>query len=383
MENGSVVLASTNGNLTFKPVDKTPGLVQVTITDPIPAIDRQHTTEAFRVALKNPGDYPHLSAYIKNPKNTICVRMIRCTLQDALRRCVATNSGQKKWTPVETLTAMILDAKHNEKQGIESHTKERPSLVMFQFAYNASKDKEHPLHDLLPVDPGIKTDAKKTRTNLSVFLDAMWPLQPILEKEYEGYKGMTINEQAEVVKKLTLPYWSKLKEFLPNAFGDQWYNYNTFRKAAPLLAECFNGFVRVWLEHRDKKSTIPFLAAIKGKTLEQFCEDNIPNALSETDAALPWKNEDYWIIPGGGFMKTYDNGAGDFEPGQDGTCKYLWSTLRPNGVGKTNWTAFIRTIQGHATKLRYNERKGAASADVMKKRRKKTTAAPVAAEEAA
>jgi hypothetical protein len=368
IENGSIVLASTDGQLSTKVLNKEAGLIEITLEGSIPAIDRQHTTEAFRMGLKHPNEYPSLAKYIDDEKNTVSVRIVSCDVQDALRRCNVLNTGQKKWTPVETLLAMIIDAKTNEEKGIKSHEKERPSLVMFQFCHNIAKKKGHPLFDLLPVDPGVKNEAMKNRTNLPRFIDALWPLYPLLEKHRDGFKELTIEGQAEVVEKLTLPYWEKLRECLPDAFGEEsWYNFNTIRKGAPSMAEMFNCFVRLWIEYRGKKSTIQLLASIKNVSLEDFVENNIPEAIQNTDPSLPWKNQQFWSLQNGAFNRVFN------EEGEDGTCRYIWNTMRPSNFqgGYDEWAAYVRTIQGHSCKLRYNERKASQSAEEVKIRRQK------------
>jgi len=364
IENGSVVFACTQNEMGVRIIDKDKNFGEITISKEPPLIDRQHTGKAFRIAQENPKDFPKLSAYVEDMNNTITTRFIKCTTQEALRRNLAMNTGQKPWTPLEKLMGMVLDAKINESQGVKSHEKERPSLVMFQFCHNVSKDPNHPLFGLLPVDAGVKYDPKKTPTNLAKFVDAMWPFYSILEKEMEEFKGMTIEEQAEVVNNLTLPFWTTVKSFLAASFEEtSWYNFNTVRKGAPLLAECCNGFFRLWIEHRRKKSTIPLLAAIHGTSITQFAEKVIPRFLQDSDPSYPWKNEQFWTTNGGAFGKKI------LEEGDDETCKYMWSTLKPNSVGHDTWNSFVRSIQSHAAKLRYLERKGPVQAKNVQERR--------------
>lgn len=153
IENGSVILASIEDKFSIKILDENTGFAEGYLRGLLPAIDRQHTIEAFKKALANPAKYPNLFAYLENTKNTISVRIVQCDNQDALRRCNALNTGNKVWAPVETLIAMTLDAKLNEAANIKSHVAERPSLVMYQFCHDVSNDKKHPLYKLLPVDP--------------------------------------------------------------------------------------------------------------------------------------------------------------------------------------------------------------------------------------
>jgi hypothetical protein len=262
---------------------------------------------------------------------------------------------------------LILDAKLNESSGIKSHVKERPALVVYQYAYNMSKDPTHPLYNLINVDSGMADGPKKMRTNCSNFIDASLSLYEIAEEQKPQFELMSIEQQADYLKEITLPFWTKLKESLPNCFGPNWYNYNLFRKAAPIMAECFNGFVRLWLDYRDKKSVIPVLNSIHGTSLEEFVSNNIIEIIDSSDASYPWKREEYWAIPGGAFINNYRDWK------VDETCKYIWGTLRPEGVGKDTWALEIRAIRHIASKLRYNQH------ETTKRKRKK---GPIAATEA-
>lgn len=173
----------------------------------------------------------------------------------------------------------------------------------------------------------------------------------MLSKYSSKFRDANIEEQAIMVKRVTLPYWSKIKEHLPNTFGENWYNYATLRQGAPLLVECFNAFIRLWIEYRKKKSKIHLIKDIKDSSLYEYATSTVLDFIEQTDPSLPWKYEKYWSVSNGAFKVKY-KAEGDME-----TCKYIFGCLRPANMGSDNWSSFIRNPQRQAARLRYNKRR--------------------------
>jgi hypothetical protein len=364
LENGSVVLASENGDTRVSPVNKKAGLIEVEVLKPLAAIDRQHTVQAFRLALENPEEFEHLKNYVTDSTNTVTVRVIRCGHQEALRRCIAMNTGQKKWTPLETMFSTITDAKINEAAGIRSHEVVRGHLVGFQACYFMSKDPQHPLYGRIPVELEKQTTARFSPMSLVNAVRNLAPLHNELESLYEDYASWDYETQARKIVELSLPYWQTVREMLPEAF-EEWYNYNTLRKGGPILMELFTGLVRVWGEYHDSKAKNQ-LKDLCSVSLDEYARDTIPALLRGTDGGSPWKQITFWKMQGGVFI---------FKEKREGLAEvvdYIWACLKPSRLNNEHWRSFVR-VYSNVQKMNYNWLSTRPVGPMTLKRRKKSS----------
>lgn len=360
IENGAVLLTALKDEITIDIQDIATGFAKVSVEKPVSVGDRQHTLEAYRTGSVNASAFPRLHEYVK--KNTITMRFVEVKdKQEALRRTEHVNTGNKKPTSLEMFYMNSLNAVADEKKGLSTYKKERPAIVMFNYAYDIAKDMSHPLYDRLAVNPGVRYEAKKSPVNISSFVDAAYPLHVLFEELIEDYRVGTIEQQAAIVKKLTLPYWETLKSLHPNAFGDIWYNYNLLRRGMPIVLECYNALIRLYKEYKNKSSRVEIITNIKGSTIEDYASIIIPKFLNSSSFECCWKREDYWVMSGS-FNRNMES-----EGNQDGVCKLLWDNLAPKNA--PSWDTFVRSIQNRHHN-RYENRKSAMSAETIKKRRK-------------